>query len=94
MPFFMGGGRILGHMAAFKQHCAPGFWQAGEAADRGKAGEAMGPFGRITGRITGRADLPSAAEQKAIVRTVASRMDDGANAPRGTQAASAKVAGG
>ena len=90
MPFFMGGGRILGHMAAFKQHCAPGFWQAGEAADRGKAGEAMGQFGRITCR----ADLPSAAELKAIVRTVASRLDEGARAPRGTKAARAKVVDG
>jgi uncharacterized protein YdeI (YjbR/CyaY-like superfamily) len=26
MPFFVLGGVILGHMAAFKQHCAIGFW--------------------------------------------------------------------
>ena len=89
MPFFMRDGRILGHMAAFKQHCALGFWRAGEAADRGKAGEAMGQFGRITCR----ADLPSAAELKAIVRAVASRMDAGAKAPRGTKAATTKAAG-
>ena len=50
----------------------------------------MGQFGRITCR----ADLPSAAELKAIVRAVASRLDDGAKAPRDTKAASAKVAGG
>ena len=90
MPYFMRGGRILGHMAAFKQHCALGFWQAGEAAARGKAGEAMGQFGRITCR----ADLPSAAGLKAIVRTVASRMAEGAKSLRSTKAASAKVAGG
>ena len=90
MPFFMSGGRILGHMAAFKQHCALAFWRAGEAADLGKTGEAMGQFGRITCR----ADLPSAAELKAIVRAVVSRMDEGAKAPRGTKAADAKMARG
>ena len=80
MPFFIGGGHILGHMAAFKQHCAVGFWQAGEA---------IGHFGRVTCR----ADLPSAAELKAIVRTVASRMAEGAKSLRSTKAASAMVAG-
>ena len=90
MPFFMIGGHILGHMAAFKQHCALGFWQGGEAADCGKAGEAMGQFGRITCR----ADLPSASELKAIVRAVASGMDKDAKAPRGAKAAAAKQARG
>ena len=42
--------------------------------------------------LTCRVDLPSAAELKAIVRAVASCMDAGAKAPRGTKAASAKVA--
>ena len=60
MPFFTRGGRILGHMAAFKQHCALGFWRAGDAADRGKTGEAMGQFGRITCR----ADLPRRPAQR------------------------------
>ena len=83
MPFFMSGGRILGHMAAFKQHCALGFWHGREAADQGKDSEAMGQFGRITCR----ADLPSAAELKAIVRAVAVRMNEGAASPRNYKAA-------
>lgn len=87
MPFFMHGGRILGHMAAFKQHCALGFWHGRDAADQGKDGEAMGQFGRITCR----ADLPSAAELKAIVRAVAARMDAGAAAPRNYKAVSKAV---
>ena len=84
MPFFMHGGRILGHMAAFKQHCALGFWHGREAAERGKDAEAMGQFGRISCR----ADLPSAAALKAIVKAVAARMDEGAASPRDYKAAS------
>ncbi len=84
MPFFMHQGRILGHMGAFKQHCALGFWHGREAADRGKDGEAMGQFGRITGR----ADLPSATELMALVREVAARMDAGAVMPRASKSAS------
>ena len=48
----------------------------------------MGQFGRITCR----ADLPSAAELRAIMRAVASRMDESANPPRGTKAPTAKAA--
>ena len=78
MPFFMHGGRIMAYMAAFKQHCGLGFWHGREAADRGKDGVAMGQFGRIQQR----ADLPSAAELKALVKEVAARMDAGAVMPR------------
>lgn len=51
MPFFVHRGNLC-HMAAFKAHCAFGFWHAqmreavGETG--GKADEAMGVFGRIT----------------------------------------------
>jgi uncharacterized protein YdeI (YjbR/CyaY-like superfamily) len=49
MPHFVYHGNMA-HMAAFKQHCAFGFWKAelllSEADDKGK--EAMGQFGRIT----------------------------------------------
>ena len=48
MPFFQYRG-LLCHMAAFKQHCAFGFWKGarvlGAAAGRR---EAMGHFGRLT----------------------------------------------
>lgn len=49
MPHFVYHGNMA-HMAAFKQHCAFGFWKGelllSEADDKGK--EAMGQFGRIT----------------------------------------------
>ncbi len=58
MPFFVHGGRNLCHMAAFKAHCAFGFWHADmrQFVDRetGKSGEAMGSLGRIAAL----ADLP------------------------------------
>jgi uncharacterized protein YdeI (YjbR/CyaY-like superfamily) len=58
-PHFMHNG-ILCSMAAFKGHCAFGFWKgkllfAGEPSARSKAEEAMGHFGRITSL----ADLPA-----------------------------------
>jgi len=57
-PTFVRNGAILCYIAAFKAHCAVGFWhQAMEkviAGDGGKIGEARGLFGRITSR----ADLP------------------------------------
>lgn len=91
MPFFMHGGRIMAYMAAFKQHCGLGFWHGREAANRGKDGLAMGQFGRIRQR----ADLPPAAELKALVKEVAARMDAGAVMPRapkaGAQAAARKT---
>jgi uncharacterized protein YdeI (YjbR/CyaY-like superfamily) len=59
MPFFLQQGIILGNMAAFKQHCAFGFWGSEMkkmlAADGLEASQAMGSLGRITGMQ----DLPS-----------------------------------
>lgn len=78
MPYFLHEGRIMAYMAAFKQHCALGFWHGREAADRGKDSLAMGQFGRIESR----ADLPSAAALQAVVREVRARMDAGAVMPR------------
>ena len=78
MPFFLHEGRIMAYMAAFKQHCALGFWHGREAADRSKDSLAMGQFGRIESR----ADLPSAAALQAVVRQVRARMDAGAVMPR------------
>ena len=52
MPFFIQHDVILCHMAAFKQHCAFGFWgndmQRALAKDGLKSSEAMGVLGRIT----------------------------------------------
>jgi uncharacterized protein YdeI (YjbR/CyaY-like superfamily) len=64
-PRFMYRG-ILCNLAAFKQHCAFGFWHPQMRSALGKPGEqeAMGQFGRITNL----ADLPSDAQLKKLVR--------------------------
>ncbi len=52
MPFFVLRGVILGHMAAFKQHCAIGFWGPEMNAILNEAGlhseNGMGSLGKIT----------------------------------------------
>ncbi len=86
MPHFMLGGRILANMAAFKAHCAFGFWQGDVVAGADKAGEAMGQLGRITGPT----DLPSAAKLKVMVRQAASLAEQGTPARRSQRAAAPK----
>lgn len=61
MPSFVHDG-IVCNMAAFKQHCAFGFWKAKLILK--PADEAMGSFGRIQSRK----DLPSDARLVAYVR--------------------------
>ena len=77
MPFYEYKGGVFANMAAFKQHCAFGFWKGREAGDSDKTGEAMGQFGRITGP----ADLPGAREFKAQVKAAIARSDAAAAAP-------------
>ena len=49
MPAFLYHERILGGIAAFKQHCALGFWDGrGLVGNEDKRDDAMGQFGRIT----------------------------------------------
>ncbi|MFO1340879.1 MAG: YdeI/OmpD-associated family protein [Burkholderiaceae bacterium] len=86
MPCFMLGGRILANMAAFKAHCAFGFWQGGAVAGADKAGEAMGQLGRITGP----ADLPSPARLQAMVRQAAKLVEQGTPARRSQRPATPK----
>ncbi len=54
MPFFLYRG-LFCHMAAFKQHCAFGFWKWKQVVGEDAPEEAMGQFGRIEAL----ADLPS-----------------------------------
>ena len=70
MPFFEHGGRPLAHMAAFKQHCAFGFWRGRQVANRGKDDEAMGQFGRIARQ----SDLPPPREltHQSVIKTTKS----------------------
>lgn len=63
MPFFSLR-RNLCHMAAFKAHCAFGFWTSRVVGTTGKEGEAMGQFGRIASL----ADLPADRKILALVR--------------------------
>ena len=63
-PHFMYHGMFCS-MAAFKQHCAFGFWKAKQMAELSETpGTAMGDFGRIT-RIR---DLPGKAVLKRLIR--------------------------
>jgi uncharacterized protein YdeI (YjbR/CyaY-like superfamily) len=82
MPHFMRKG-ILCHMAAFKEHCAFGFWKRRLifTDSRGKTssdGEGMGQFGRIT-KLT---DLPRDKELMGYLRR-AVELNDQDLKPRG-----------
>jgi uncharacterized protein YdeI (YjbR/CyaY-like superfamily) len=72
---------VLCSMAAFKAHCAFGFWHADMRANVGaRAGgdAAMGQFGRITKL----ADLPKDAALKALIRQAAELNESGVKLPR------------
>ena len=63
-PHFMYHGMFCS-MAAFKQHCAFGFWKAKQMAELSETpGTAMGDFGRIT-RIR---DLPGKSVMKRLIK--------------------------
>jgi uncharacterized protein YdeI (YjbR/CyaY-like superfamily) len=74
-PHFNSAGDPLAGMAAFKAHCAFGFWKSsllpGVKADR--TPEAMGQFGRIASLE----DLPSDARLLKLVRAAAKLNADG-----------------
>jgi uncharacterized protein YdeI (YjbR/CyaY-like superfamily) len=74
-PHFLHHG-ILCSMAAFRKHCAFGFWNR-ELKVRGKPG-AMGQFGRITTL----SDLPKDAVLVGYVREAARRNESGRKAAR------------
>ena len=69
MPFFTRDGAIVGHMAAFKAHCAIGVWNA----DVDRVEGAMGSFGRIASE----ADLPSEAAFAGTIRARVAAIDSG-----------------
>jgi uncharacterized protein YdeI (YjbR/CyaY-like superfamily) len=70
---------VMCGMAAFKEHCAFGFWKAELifGADNGAEREAMGHFGRITSI----SDLPSEKTLIAYVRKAAALNEAGIKAP-------------
>ncbi len=77
MPFFLQQDVILCHMAAFKQHCAFGFWgpemKKVLARDGLHSSDAMG----VLGRITSLKDLPSDKELLTYMRHAAELVESG-----------------
>ncbi len=82
MPHFDYKGVMCG-MAAFKEHCAFGFWKESLVFDRDKAAEktAMGSFGCIKSL----ADLPSEKTLIGYVKKAAALNEAGIKAPGRTQ---------
>ena len=77
MPFFQYHGP-LANMAAFKQHCAFGFWKGALLIkDNPKAAEAMGSFGRLTTL----ADMPAKKQLTAYVRAAMKLNEDDVKVP-------------
>jgi uncharacterized protein YdeI (YjbR/CyaY-like superfamily) len=79
MPFFLYKGN-LAHMAAFKEHCAFGFWNGSLflGPDAGKRSDAMGHFGRITSPT----DLPNDKTLLGYVRKAAELNEAGVRRER------------
>ncbi len=90
MPFFLHNG-LLCNMAAFKEHCAFGFWKARQIQGERSAGsenKAMGAFGRIT-KLS---DLPSEKALAGFIRKAMKLNDEGAKvAPRRARRAGLKT---
>jgi uncharacterized protein YdeI (YjbR/CyaY-like superfamily) len=77
-PHFMYGGAILCSMAAFKAHCAFGFWKAELLMQKGEANnEAMGQFGRIVSL----AGLPPKKTLTAIIKQAMKLNEEGVKVP-------------
>ena len=86
MPHFEYRGGIFCNMAAFKQHCAFGFWLGDLLKVDNQNEKAMGDFGRITALD----DLPG---DKAIARLIKAAMklhDEGAKIPARAKSAEKK----
>ena len=78
-PFFMYRGPLCS-MAAFKQHCAFGFWKGALVVGRGSGEDerAAGQFGRITSLK----DLPSKKELTAFIRKAMKLNEEGVTVPK------------
>ena len=76
MPFFEYKSGIFCNVAAFKQHCAFGFWLGDLLKIDAKADKAMGQFGRIASL----ADLPGDKEFASILKAAMKLHDAGAKA--------------
>lgn len=83
MPNFMHGDKILANMAAFKAHCALGFWQRDAVAGGGRFDESMARLDRIESLE----DLPSKAQIAAIVKSAVALIDAGTKPARASKPA-------
>lgn len=77
MPFFDHQGSLC-HMAAFKKHCAFGFWKGDLVIQGPGASEAMGQFGRLTAL----ADLPAEKKLLAYLKRAAKLNSTGVKPAR------------
>ena len=69
---------ILCGMAAFKSHCAFGFWKHELVTGEERSQEAMGSFGRLTSTR----ELPKKAELKRLIRRAMKLNEDGVKVER------------
>ncbi|MEP7155045.1 MAG: YdeI/OmpD-associated family protein [Betaproteobacteria bacterium] len=77
MPFFDYKGGVFANMAAFKQHCAFGFWLGDLLKVDSKNEKAMGDFGKIASLD----DLPSDKEIARLIKAAMKLHDSGAKLP-------------
>jgi uncharacterized protein YdeI (YjbR/CyaY-like superfamily) len=82
MPFFEYNGTILCNMAAFKEHCAFGFWNASQLKDtegvlKLSDRHAMGHLERLTSLK----DLPAEKIMIALIKDAAQLIKEGKNIP-------------
>jgi len=76
-PFFLYRGTILGHMAAFKQHCSFGFWGEEIGATLREANVVQdGGMGSL-GKITSVKDLPPEKQMLGWIRQSSALIDSG-----------------
>lgn len=87
MPHFEYKGCIFCNMAAFKAHCAFGFWLGELLKVEEKNGKAMGNFGRITTL----SDLPSEKEFARLVKAAMKLHDAGVKIPARAKSTEPKV---
>jgi len=79
-PTWVYEGKLLCGMAAFKEHCAFGFWHKEMKAELAKDGALEGGAMGSLGRITSTKDLPSDRKMLAYVRKAAALNASGAPA--------------
>jgi uncharacterized protein YdeI (YjbR/CyaY-like superfamily) len=78
MPHFLHEGKLLCGMAAFKAHCAFGFWHGKAVVGEGASDDAMGQLGRITSLK----DLPNATTMKTWMKAALAERAAVATAPK------------